>query len=42
MIVNGWDVNEHVQGLIRAGEQIDVTALRDPDTELAALAAGVP
>ena len=40
MNVNVWDVNEHVQGLIRSGEQVDVSALRDQDTELAGLTVG--
>ena len=40
MNVNIWDVNEHVQALIRSGEQVDVRALRDGDTELTSLVAG--
>ena len=40
MNVNDWDVNEQVQALIRAGEQVDVGALRDADTELHGLVAG--
>ena len=39
MNVNVWDVNEHVQALIRAGNQVDSGALSDPDTPLASLAA---
>jgi 3-phenylpropionate/trans-cinnamate dioxygenase ferredoxin reductase component len=37
MNVNVWDVNEHVQALIRSRQPVDLTALRDPDTPLAAL-----
>jgi 3-phenylpropionate/trans-cinnamate dioxygenase ferredoxin reductase subunit len=37
MNVNVWDVNEHVQALIRSRQQVDVAALRDPDTPLDAL-----
>lgn len=36
MNVNVWDVNEHVQTLIRSGQPVDVEALRDPDTPLEA------
>jgi 3-phenylpropionate/trans-cinnamate dioxygenase ferredoxin reductase component len=39
MNVNVWDVNEHVQALIRAGTPVDVQLLTDPDTPLAQLAA---
>ena len=39
MNVNVWDVNEHVQVLIRAGTPVDVQLLTDPDTPLAELAA---
>ena len=39
MNVNVWDVNEHVQALIRAGTPVDVELLTDPDTPLAQLAA---
>jgi 3-phenylpropionate/trans-cinnamate dioxygenase ferredoxin reductase subunit len=39
MNVNVWDVNEHVQALIRSGRQIDPGALRSPDTPLEELAA---
>ncbi len=38
MNVNVWDVNEHVQALIRAGEPVDVAELTDLDTPLDALA----
>jgi len=37
MNVNVWDVNEHVQALIRARQPIDVAALQDPDTPLESL-----
>ena len=39
MNVNVWDVNEHVQALIRSGEPVDSSALADPDTPLDSLAA---
>ena len=38
MNVNVWDVNEHVQSLIRSRRQVDVGALTDPDTPLEELA----
>jgi 3-phenylpropionate/trans-cinnamate dioxygenase ferredoxin reductase subunit len=38
MNVNVWDVNEHVQALIRSRQPIDVAALTDPDTPLESLA----
>jgi 3-phenylpropionate/trans-cinnamate dioxygenase ferredoxin reductase subunit len=38
MNVNVWDVNEHVQTLIRSRARIDVNDLTDPDTSLEALA----
>jgi 3-phenylpropionate/trans-cinnamate dioxygenase ferredoxin reductase component len=38
MNVNVWDVNEHVQSLIRSRRQVDVEALTDPDTPLEELA----
>ncbi len=38
MNVNVWDVNEHVQALIRSGRKIDPAALRDRDTPLEVLA----
>jgi 3-phenylpropionate/trans-cinnamate dioxygenase ferredoxin reductase subunit len=37
MNVNVWDVNEHVQALIRARKPIQATALSDPDTPLESL-----
>ena len=37
MNVNVWEVNEHVQALIRSRQQVDVAALGDPDTPLDAL-----
>jgi 3-phenylpropionate/trans-cinnamate dioxygenase ferredoxin reductase component len=37
MNVNVWDVNEHVQALIRSRRQVDVSALTDPDTSLESL-----
>jgi 3-phenylpropionate/trans-cinnamate dioxygenase ferredoxin reductase component len=37
MNVNVWDVNEHVQALIRSRAEIDVKRLTDPDTPLTAL-----
>jgi 3-phenylpropionate/trans-cinnamate dioxygenase ferredoxin reductase subunit len=39
MNVNVWDVNEHVQALIRSRRQIEAGALRDTDTPLESLAA---
>jgi len=39
MNVNVWDVNEHVQALIRFGQPIDIAALADPGTPLDSLAA---
>ncbi|HZE04495.1 MAG TPA: FAD-dependent oxidoreductase [Solirubrobacteraceae bacterium] len=38
MNVNVWDVNQHVQALIRSRRPVDAAALRDPDTDLQALA----
>jgi hypothetical protein len=32
-----WDVNEHVQALIRSRQEIDVAALTSTDTPLEAL-----
>jgi 3-phenylpropionate/trans-cinnamate dioxygenase ferredoxin reductase subunit len=40
MNVNVWDVNEHVQALIRSRQAVDAAALSDPDTPLEALADG--
>jgi 3-phenylpropionate/trans-cinnamate dioxygenase ferredoxin reductase component len=37
MNVNVWDVNEHVQELIRSRQTIDVAALSDRDTPLESL-----
>ena len=37
MNVNVWDVNQHVQALIRSRREIDPAALRDQDTMLAEL-----
>ena len=37
MNVNIWDVNEHVQALIRSRRTVDVAALSDPDTPLETL-----
>jgi len=39
MNVNVWDVNEHVQALIRTREPADAGALSDPDTPLESLVA---
>jgi 3-phenylpropionate/trans-cinnamate dioxygenase ferredoxin reductase subunit len=39
MNVNVWDVNQHVQALIRAGRAVDAAALGDPDTPLESLTA---
>ena len=39
MNVNVWDVNEHVQALIRSRQPVDADALRDTDTPLESLAA---
>ena len=39
MNVNVWDVNEHVQALIRSRQQVDASALRDADTPLESLVA---
>jgi 3-phenylpropionate/trans-cinnamate dioxygenase ferredoxin reductase subunit len=38
MNVNVWDVNEHVQALIRSRRQVDAGVLRDTDTPLESLA----
>jgi len=37
MNVNVWDVNQHVQDLIRSRRVVDVAALTDPDTPLQTL-----
>jgi 3-phenylpropionate/trans-cinnamate dioxygenase ferredoxin reductase subunit len=39
MNVNVWDVNEHVQALIRSRRPVDGAALSDPDTSLESLTA---
>ena len=39
MNVNVWDVNEHVQSLIRSRQPVTADALRDTDTPLESLAA---
>jgi 3-phenylpropionate/trans-cinnamate dioxygenase ferredoxin reductase subunit len=39
MNVNVWDVNEHVQALIRSRQPVDPDALRDTDTPLESLVA---
>jgi 3-phenylpropionate/trans-cinnamate dioxygenase ferredoxin reductase subunit len=38
MNVNVWDVNEHVQALIRSRRPVELGALRDPDVPLESLA----
>jgi 3-phenylpropionate/trans-cinnamate dioxygenase ferredoxin reductase component len=38
MNVNVWDVNDHVQALIRSRQEVDADALRDTDTPLESLA----
>jgi 3-phenylpropionate/trans-cinnamate dioxygenase ferredoxin reductase subunit len=37
MNVNVWDVNEHVQALIRSQQAVDAATLTDPDTPLESL-----
>ena len=37
MNVNVWDVNQHVQALIRSRQAVEVGALTDPDTPLDSL-----
>jgi 3-phenylpropionate/trans-cinnamate dioxygenase ferredoxin reductase subunit len=39
MNVNVWDVNQHVQSLIRSRRPVDVAALTNPETALESLAA---
>lgn len=39
MNVNIWDVNAHIQALIRSSHPIDAAALRDPDMALESLVA---
>jgi 3-phenylpropionate/trans-cinnamate dioxygenase ferredoxin reductase subunit len=41
MNVNVWDVNEHIQTLIRSRQPVDRTLLADVDTPLEELAAGL-
>jgi 3-phenylpropionate/trans-cinnamate dioxygenase ferredoxin reductase component len=38
MNVNVWDVNEHIQELVRSGASVDADRLRDPDVPLDELA----
>ncbi len=38
MNVNVWDVNQHVQTLIRSRAEVEIDALSDPDTPLESLA----
>jgi len=38
MNVNVWEVNEHLQALIRSRQPVNVAALTDPDTPLDSLA----
>jgi 3-phenylpropionate/trans-cinnamate dioxygenase ferredoxin reductase subunit len=38
MNVNVWDVNEHIQALVRSGASVDADRLRDPDVPVAELA----
>jgi 3-phenylpropionate/trans-cinnamate dioxygenase ferredoxin reductase subunit len=40
MNVNVWDVNEHLQALVRSGASVDPDRLRDPDVALDELASG--
>jgi hypothetical protein len=40
MNVNVWDVNQHVQALIRSRRRLDAAARADPDTPLDSLAHG--
>jgi 3-phenylpropionate/trans-cinnamate dioxygenase ferredoxin reductase subunit len=37
MNVNVWDVNEHLQELVRSGSTVDPARLRDPDVALDAI-----
>jgi 3-phenylpropionate/trans-cinnamate dioxygenase ferredoxin reductase subunit len=41
MNVNVWDVNQHVQALIRSRREVDPAALADPDTPLETLVSTV-
>jgi 3-phenylpropionate/trans-cinnamate dioxygenase ferredoxin reductase subunit len=38
MNVNVWDVNEHIQALIRTGKPVEAAALADPGVRLESLA----
>jgi hypothetical protein len=38
MNVNVWDVNEHIQALIRAGQPVEAAVLADPGVRLESLA----
>jgi 3-phenylpropionate/trans-cinnamate dioxygenase ferredoxin reductase subunit len=38
MNVNVWDVNEHIQALVRSGMSVDLERLRDPDVALEEIA----
>jgi 3-phenylpropionate/trans-cinnamate dioxygenase ferredoxin reductase component len=38
MNVNVWDVNEHLQAMVRSGAQVDRERLADPDVDLESLA----
>ncbi len=38
MNLNVWDVNDHIQALIRSGQPVTAAALADPDTPLDSLA----
>ena len=40
MNVNVWDVNQHVQELIRSRARVDLSELADPDTALESMVAG--
>ncbi|MEU7863326.1 FAD-dependent oxidoreductase [Nonomuraea sp. NPDC049141] len=42
MNVNIWDVNDAIQDLVRAGEQVDTRALGDPRTPLGSLVGASP
>jgi hypothetical protein len=37
MNVNIWDANKAIQTLVRGGQRVDKTALRDPATPLESL-----
>jgi 3-phenylpropionate/trans-cinnamate dioxygenase ferredoxin reductase component len=40
MNVNVWDVNEHIQELVRSGATVDPARLRDADVALDGLVGG--